>query len=78
MSYAFDSLYDFVENGVGITRYLCSFTNDEGELKNVEIDVYHDDQMTIRIIEEESDDLTYDERGLFYYLLDRWMINNLI
>ena len=78
MSYSFDALYDYVVNGVGVTRWLCAFTNDEDELRNVEIEVFHDDQMTIKIVEEESDELTDDERGLFYYLLDRWAINNLI
>jgi hypothetical protein len=78
MSYSFDALYDYVVNGVGVTRWLCSFTTDNDELRNVEIEVFHDDQMTIKIVEEESDELTDDERGLFYYLLDRWAINNLI
>jgi hypothetical protein len=78
MSYSFDALYDYVVNGVGVTRWLCAFTTDNDELRNVEIEVFHDDQMTIKVIEEESDELTDDERGLFYYLLDRWAINNLI
>lgn len=78
MKYSFDSLYDYEVNGVGVTRWLCSFLNDEDELRNVEIEVFHDDQMTIKVVEEESDELTDDERGLFYYLLDRWAINNLI
>jgi hypothetical protein len=78
MSYSFDALYDYVVNGVGVTRWLCAFTTDNDELRNVEIEVFHDDQMTIKVVEEESDELTDDERGLFYYLLDRWAINNLI
>ena len=78
MSYSFDTLYDYVVNGVGVTRWLCAFTTDNDELRNVEIEVFHDDQMTIKVVEEESDELTDDERGLFYYLLDRWAINNLI
>ena len=47
MNYSFDSLYDYEVNGVGVTRWLCSFTNDEDKLRNVEIEVFHDDQMTI-------------------------------
>ena len=79
MKYSVDYLYSFGKGEIKTDRYLFSFYNDNDELKEVEVDMITDDEKThMSINEYESDELTEDERGLLYYLIDRWSINNLL
>lgn len=83
MKYSIDCLYSYVnEEGITVKRYLLAFKEDDNsKLKNVEFDVEYAKEENkadyIRIIEGESDDLTNEELGAVYYLLDRWAINNI-
>ena len=76
MDYSIDFLYDYSNDKGLIDRYLVSFINDNDELRSVEIEVINND--LIEIVEEESDELSRDDRMLLYYILDRWAINHLI
>lgn len=76
MDYSIDFLYDYNNERGLIDRYLVSFINDNDELRSVEIEIINND--LIEIVEEESDELSKDDRMLLYYILDRWAINHLI
>ena len=76
MDYSIDFLYDYNNERGMIDRYLVSFINDDNELRSVEIEIINND--LIEIVEEESDELSKDDRMLLYYILDRWAINHLI
>lgn len=81
MKYSFDTLFNYTVEKDGIqvdcTKLECKFQAEE-EIKNVTIEIYDGNQMTVKIVEEESDELTKDDRELFYYLLDKWIMNNLL
>lgn len=85
MKYSVDHLYSYVnKEGNTVDRYLMAFKVEENtELKNVEFDieytVHENNRETsyVNVIYEESDELTEDERGLLFYMLDRWAIQNL-
>ena len=76
MDYSIDFLYDYNNERGTIDRYLVSFINDDDELRSVEIEIINND--LIEIVEEESDELSKDDRMLLYYILDRWAINHLM
>jgi hypothetical protein len=76
MDYSIDFLYDYNNERGMIDRYLVSFINDDDKLRSVEIEIINND--LIEIVEEESDELSKDDRMLLYYILDRWAINHLI
>lgn len=83
MKYSIDYLYSYVTpEEREVKRYLLAFKEDDNsKLKNVEFDVEYaeDKKITnyIKIIEGESDELTNEELGAVYYILDRWSINNI-
>lgn len=77
MAYSFKKVeYNYGDTLSGL--WTCNFTNEDDIEKFVLINVEDDEQSTVKIIEEESDVLTDEDRRYFYYLLDRWLINNLI
>ena len=76
MAYSFEQVeYNY---GALTGKWTCNFKNEDGIEKYVMIDLIDDEQSTVTIIEEESDELTKDELHFFYYLLDKWLINQLI
>lgn len=77
MAYSFKRVeYNYGDAIAGI--WTCNFINEDDIEKFVLISVEDDEQSTVKIIEEESDMLSDEDRCYFYYLLDRWLINNLI
>ena len=75
MAYSFEQVeYNY---GALTGKWTCNFKNEDGIEKHVMIDIIDDEQSTVTIIEE-SDELTKDELHFFYYLLDKWLINQLI
>lgn len=76
MTYSFDRVeYNY---GALTGIWKCNFTNEDGIEKHVLIDLVDDEQSSVKIIEEESDILTDEDRHYFYYILDKWLINQLI
>jgi hypothetical protein len=76
MAYSFERVeYNY---GALTGIWTCNFTNEDGIVKRVLIDLVDDEQSSVKIIEEESDMLTDEDRRYFYYILDRWLIQNLI
>ena len=76
MTYSFERVeYNY---GALTGLWTCNFTNEDGIEKHVVIDLIDDEQSTVKIVENKSDELTAEDRDLFYYILDRWLINNLI
>jgi hypothetical protein len=76
MAYSFERVeYNY---GALTEIWTCNFTNEDGIVKHVLIDLTDDEQSSVKIIEEESDMLTDEDRRYFYYILDRWLIQNLI
>lgn len=78
MTYSINTLFNYTVNGIDATRLLCTFVNDEDMTKRVIVEVFNGDEARVNIISEESDELSKEDRNLFYYLLDRWFINNFL
>jgi hypothetical protein len=78
MTYSINTLFNYTVNGIDVTKLLCTFVNDEDITKRVIVEVFNGDETRVNILSEESDELSNEDRNLFYYLLDRWFINNFL
>lgn len=78
MTYSINTLFNYTVNGIDATRLLCTFVNEENITKTVTVEVFNDDETRVNIVSEESDELSKEDRNLFYYLLDKWFINNFL
>ena len=78
MTYSINTLFNYTVNGIEAARLLCTFVNEENITKRVTVEVFNDDETRVNILSEESDELSKEDRNLFYYLLDRWFINNFL
>lgn len=78
MTYSINTLFNCTVNGIDATKLLCTFVNEENITKTVTVEVFNGDETRVNIVSEESDELSKEDRNLFYYLLDRWFINNFL
>lgn len=78
MTYSINTLFNYTVNGIDATRLLYTFVNEENITKTVTVEVFNGDETRVNIVSEESDELSKEDRNLFYYLLDRWFINNFL
>ena len=71
-----DELYSFTDNeGNKVERYLLTFFGEENRRYDIEID-FSDDY--ISIVEGESDEIDEIDRLHLFYLLDRWILNQIL
>lgn len=78
MTYSINTLFNYTVNGIDAAKLLCTFVNDEDMTKRVIVEVFNGDETRVNILSDESDELSNVDRNLFYYLLDRWFINNFL
>ena len=78
MTYSINTLFNYTVNGIDATKLSCIFVNEENITKTVTVEVFNGDETRVNIVSEESDELSKEDRNLFYYLLDRWFINNFL
>ena len=78
MTYTINTLFNYTVNGIEAAKLLCAFVNEENITKRVTVEVFNDDETRVNILSEESDELSKEDTNLFYYLLDRWFINNFL
>ena len=78
MTYSINTLFNYTVNGIEASKLLCTFVNEENITKRVTVEVFNDDETRVNILSEESDELSKEDTNLFYYLLDRWFINNFL
>lgn len=78
MTYSINTLFNYTVNGIDATKLSCTFVNDENITKRVIVEVFNGEETRVNILSEESDELSNEDRNLFYYLLDRWFINNFL
>lgn len=78
MTYSINTLFNYTVNGIDATKLSCTFVNEENITKTVTVEVFNGDETRVNIVSEESDELSKEDRNLFYYLLDKWFINNFL